>query len=155
MEQNSAQIKIIKNGTVLATPFIDLSPKAGSGGEGGLLGLASHPNYSSNGFFFVNYTDNSGDTVLARYQVSGNVDIADPNSEFIIANLDQPFSNNNGGMLVFSPNDGYLYIFLGDGGSGNTFFNLPIAAGASGITVLLQAVDINTCTKSNLIMDTL
>jgi len=119
VEQNSAQIKIIKNGSVLPTPFINLNSKAGDGGEGGLLGLAFHPNYLSNGFFYVNYTDNSGNTVLARYRVSGNPDIADADSEFIIANINQPFSNHNGGMLVFSPNDGFLYIFLGDGGSGN------------------------------------
>lgn len=119
VEQNSAQIKIIKNGSVLATPFIDLNSKAGGGGEGGLLGLAFHPNYLVNGFFYVNYTDNSGNTVLARYTVSGNPDIADAGSEFIISNINQPFSNHNGGMLIFSPNDGFLYIFLGDGGSAN------------------------------------
>ncbi len=115
VEQNSAQIKIIKNGTVLSTPFIDLNSKAESGGEQGLLGLAFHPDYANNGFFFVNFTNNSGDTVLARYRVSGNPDIADPNSEFIFITIDQPFGNHNGGMLAFSPNDGFLYYFLGDG----------------------------------------
>lgn len=119
VEQSSAQIKIIKNGAVLPTPFIDLNSKAQGGGEGGLLGLAFHPNYLNNGIFYVNYTDNSGDTVIARYSVSGNPDIADPNSEFIIANINQPFGNHNGGMMAFSPNDGFLYIFFGDGGSGN------------------------------------
>ena len=119
VEQNSAQIKIIKNGVVLPTPFIDLNSKAGSGGEQGLLGLAFHPDYATNGFFFVNYTNNSGDTVLARYTVSGNPDIANPNSELIFTTIDQPFGNHNGGMLAFSPNDGFLYYFLGDGGSGN------------------------------------
>ncbi len=117
VEQSSASIKIIKNGIVLATPFLNIDPKVGSGGEGGLLGLAFHPNYASNGFFYVNYTDNSGDTVVARYKVSSNPDVADPSSELIMMTVDQPFSNHNGGMLVFSPNDDYLYIGLGDGGS--------------------------------------
>ena len=117
VEQSSAAIKIIKNGIVLATPFLNIDPKVGSGGEGGLLGLAFHPNYASNGFFYVNYTDNSGDTVVARYKVSSNPDVADPSSELIMMTVDQPFSNHNGGMLVFSPNDDYLYIGLGDGGS--------------------------------------
>lgn len=116
VEQNSARIKIIKNGTVLPTPFIDLNSKAGSGGEQGLLGLAFHPDYANNGFFFVNYTNNSGNTVLARYKVSSsNPDIADPNSEFIFTTINQPFGNHNGGMLAFSPNDEFLYYFLGDG----------------------------------------
>ncbi len=117
VEQSSASIKIIKNGTVLAAPFLNIDPKVGSGGEGGLLGLAFHPNYATNGFFYVNYTDNSGDTVVARYKVSSNPDIADPASELIMMTVDQPFSNHNGGMLAFSPNDDYLYIGLGDGGS--------------------------------------
>lgn len=119
VEQNSAQIKIIKNGTVLPIPFIDLDSEAGGGGEGGLLGLAFHPNYQNNGFFYVNYTNTLGDTVIARYKASANPDVADVSSEFIIATIDQPFGNHNGGMMVFSPNDGFLYIFLGDGGSGN------------------------------------
>lgn len=117
VEQSSAAIKIIKNGAVLPTPFLNIDPKVGSGGEGGLLGLAFHPNYASNGYFYVNYTDNSGDTVVARYKVSANPDVADPGSEQIVMTVDQPFSNHNGGMLAFSPNDDHLYIGLGDGGS--------------------------------------
>lgn len=117
VEQSSATIKIIKNGIVLAAPFLNIDPKVGSGGEGGLLGLAFHPNYASNGYFYVNYTDNSGDTVIARYKVSANPDVADPSSELIVMTVDQPFSNHNGGMLAFSPNDDHLYIGLGDGGS--------------------------------------
>ncbi|MEQ9617695.1 MAG: PQQ-dependent sugar dehydrogenase, partial [Deltaproteobacteria bacterium] len=119
VEQNTARIKIIKNGAVLAIPFLDIGSKAGSGGEQGLLGLAFHPNYSNNGYFYVNYTNNSGNTVIARYRVSGNPDIADPGSETILTILTQPFGNHNGGMLAFSPNDGHLYIGTGDGGSGN------------------------------------
>ena len=119
VEQNTARIKIIKNGAVLATPFLDIGSKAGSGGEQGLLGLAFHPNYSNNGYFYVNYTNNSGNSVIARYSVSGNPDIADPTSETILMTVTQPFGNHNGGMLAFSPNDDHLYIGIGDGGSGN------------------------------------
>lgn len=117
VEQNTAQIKIIENGTVLPTPFLNINSKAGSGGEQGLLGLAFHPNYSNNGYFYVNYTNNSGNTVIARYRVSGNPDVADPGSELILMQVAQPFGNHNGGMLAFSPNDDHLYIGLGDGGS--------------------------------------
>lgn len=119
VEQNTARIRIIKNGTLLATPFLDVNAKASSGGERGLLGLAFHPNYSSNGYFYIKYTDNNGNTVLARYRVSGNPDVADPNSETVLMTAVQPFSNHNGGMLAFSPNDDHLYIGMGDGGSSN------------------------------------
>jgi glucose/arabinose dehydrogenase len=116
VEQSTATIKIIKNGVVLGTPFLNIDPKVGSGGERGLLGLAFHPNYASNGYFYVNYTDNSGNTVIARYKVSANPDVADPSSEQVVMTVTQPFSNHNGGMLAFSPNDDDLYIGLGDGG---------------------------------------
>lgn len=141
VEQSSAQIKIIKNGIVLPTPFIDLDEKAQSGGEGGLLGLAFHPNYSSNGLFYVNYTNNSGDTVIARYRVSGNPDIADVSSESIITTIDQPFGNHNGGMMAFSPNDGFLYVFMGDGGSGNDPGNR--AQNLSNVHGKIHRIDVN------------
>lgn len=116
VEQNTATIKIIKGGVVLPTPFLNIDPKVTSGGEKGLLGLAFHPNYASNGYFYVNYVDNSGNTVIARYKVSSNPDVADPSSEVIMLNVVQPFANHKGGMLAFSPNDDDLYIGLGDGG---------------------------------------
>ena len=105
--------------TLLATPFLNIDPLVGSSGsEQGLLGLAFHPNYASNGYFYVNYTDNAGDTVVARYRVStGDPNLADPASAQIVLTVDQPYSNHNGGQLQFGP-DGYLYIGLGDGGSG-------------------------------------
>ncbi len=118
--EQGGRIKIIKNGTTLATPFLDIDPLTNGGGEQGLLGLAFHPNYVSNGFFFVNYTNTSGDTVIARYTVSAaDPDVADPNSRLNIISIDQDFSNHNGGDIHFSPADGYLYIGMGDGGSGN------------------------------------
>jgi uncharacterized protein (TIGR03437 family) len=102
---------------LLDTPFLDISNRAsGNGFERGLLGLAFHPNYAQNGFFYVNYTDGNGDTVIARYQVSrANPNLAPADSEAVLLRQDQPFSNHNAGELQFGP-DGYLYLGLGDGG---------------------------------------
>ncbi|MEA3338173.1 MAG: PQQ-dependent sugar dehydrogenase [Chloroflexota bacterium] len=107
--------------TLLPAPFLDITSIVNaSGNEQGLLGIAFHPDYDSNGYFFVNYTavSPSGDTVVARYSVSQeNANLADPNSATILMTIDQPYSNHNGGQLKFGP-DGYLYIGTGDGGSG-------------------------------------
>ncbi|MDH3597150.1 MAG: PQQ-dependent sugar dehydrogenase [Rhodospirillales bacterium] len=102
---------------VLAPPFLDVTSLVSCCGERGLLGLAFHPDYASNGFFYVNYTDGSGDTVIARYRVSADPDLADPGSADILLTVAQPYTNHNGGQLRFGP-DGFLYIGLGDGGSG-------------------------------------
>lgn len=121
IEQNTATIKILNldNGTINATPFLIVSDVR-TGGEQGLLGLAFHPNYATNGEFYVNYTASSlaGDTVIARYTVSSNPDVADSGSKDVILTFDQPYANHNGGWIGFSPLDGYLYIATGDGGDG-------------------------------------
>ena len=118
LEQYTAQIKILKGGVVLATPFLDINNLVSdSGSERGLLGLVFHPDYEVNGYFYVNYTNNAGDTIVARYSVSENPDVADPDSALILITIPQPYANHNGGMLAFGPNDGYLYIGMGDGGS--------------------------------------
>ena len=119
VEQRTGRIEIIKGGVTLPVPFLDLGGiSSTSGNERGLLGMAFHPDYASNGLFYVNYTrDANGDTVIARYSVSANPDVADAASGAILQVIDQPYSNHNGGMLAFGP-DGYLYIGLGDGGSG-------------------------------------
>ncbi|HWW63075.1 MAG TPA: PQQ-dependent sugar dehydrogenase, partial [Thermoanaerobaculia bacterium] len=110
---------VIWDGTsVLATPFLDIRPLVKSGGEQGLLGLAFHPQYRDNGFFYINYTDVNGNTVVARYHVSAtDANRADPASARVLLQVVQPFANHNGGGLQFGP-DGYLYIGMGDGGSG-------------------------------------
>lgn len=107
------------NGQKSSQPFLDIDARVRSSeNERGLLGLAFHPNYAQNGFFYVNYTDNSGNTQISRFKVSeSDPNIADPNSELKLISVEQPFSNHNGGDLAFGP-DGYLYIGLGDGGSG-------------------------------------
>lgn len=115
--EKTGRIRIVKNGSLVATPFLDVSSKVSNGSEQGLLGLAFHPGYASNGRFVVNYTDTSGDTRISVFQVSANPDVADPASEQIVLTIDQPYSNHNGGMVAFGP-DGKLYIGMGDGGSG-------------------------------------
>ena len=106
--------------TVLATPFLNIDALVGGPNdnfdERGLLGLAFHPDYQTNGYFYVNYTNNSSDTSIRRFTVSGNPDIADPASFFALLTINQPFPNHNGGWMGFGPNDGYLYIATGDGG---------------------------------------
>jgi glucose/arabinose dehydrogenase len=115
--QQGGLIRVLNsNGTVNSTPFLNLSSIIASGGERGLLGLAFHPNYASNGYFFVNYTNTSGDTVIARFSVnSTNPDVA-INSGTILMTISQPYSNHNGGSIKFGQ-DGCLYIGMGDGGS--------------------------------------
>ena len=117
--QQTGQIKIVQpSGTVNTANFLDISSKITYGGERGLLGLAFHPQYATNGFFFVYYNDLSGNITVARYSVSsGNPDTANPASEKIILNIPKPFSNHNGGSMHFGV-DGFLYISTGDGGSG-------------------------------------
>jgi len=111
-------IRVIKAGKLLATPFLNLTNIVHSGGEEGLLGLAFHPAYKTNGRFFVNYTrvvSGQHQTIIAEYHVSStNKDVADPTGA-ILLKVNQPFDNHKGGQLVFGP-DGYLYIGLGDGG---------------------------------------
>jgi glucose/arabinose dehydrogenase len=115
--EQTGKIRIIKNGVTLATPFLDLGSLITCCGEQGLLGLAFHPDYPAKPYFYVDYTrSGDGDTVIARYTVSGNADIADPNSAAVLLTINQPYANHNGGQLAFGP-DGYLYIGMGDGGS--------------------------------------
>lgn len=112
------RIVIYEDGQVLPTPFLDIGGRVRCCGERGLLGLAFHPQYEKNGYFFVNYTDRSPQprTNISRFQVSAdNPHVADPDSEVHLIVRTQPFSNHNGGGLEFGP-DGFLYIALGDGG---------------------------------------
>ena len=112
------QILIYDGTRILPVPFLDISSLVSCCGERGLLSVAFHPNYKTNGYFYVNYTEKrAGDTVIARYRVSSDPNVADPNPEGILLTISQPFPNHNGGQLQFG-SDGYLYIGMGDGGSG-------------------------------------
>jgi len=114
-------IQILQAGSLVGTPFLDIDSlvvnPSGAGDERGLLSVAFDPDYDTNGFFYVNYIDNSSDTVIARYQVSGDPDVANAGSAQVVVLIDQPASNHNGGQLQFGP-DGYLYAGMGDGGGG-------------------------------------
>ena len=115
--QQNGVIRILKDGTLLPEPFLDIRAKTTGVDERGLLGLAFSPAFATTGRFYVNYTNLSGHTVIALYRVSNNPDRADAASETIVLTINQPFANHNGGGLAFGP-DGYLYIGMGDGGSG-------------------------------------
>jgi len=105
-------------GNVKPQPYLDIHERVTYGGEQGLLGIAFHPQYITNGYFYVNYVGAGDSTHISRFNVSSdNPDLADPQSEFKLMTIFQPFVNHNGGDLSFGP-DGYLYIGLGDGGSG-------------------------------------
>jgi len=120
--------------------FLDISERVSSSAnspnysEQGLLGLAFHPNYAENRVFFLNYTDRSGGTVIARYRASADGLQADPASEEVLFTLVQPFANHNGGHMAFGP-DGYLYVSLGDGGAAND----PLGAGQN-LSLLLGKI---------------
>ena len=112
-------IRVIQDGVLLPEPFLDIRDLVGSGGnEQGLLGIAFHPQFIKNGYFYVNYTDKQGNTVIARFSAiqDNNPNLkADPASESILLQVDQPQANHNGGQMIFGP-DGYLWMGLGDGG---------------------------------------
>jgi glucose/arabinose dehydrogenase len=124
--EQGGRIRVVQNSAVLPTDFLDLRSAISTGGERGLLGMAFAPDYETSGRLFVNFTNAAGHTVVARFRQSTNPLTADPSTRFDLrwhgtsgpAHIVQPFANHNGGHLVFGP-DGYLYIGLGDGGSGD------------------------------------
>ncbi|GAB4110453.1 MAG: hypothetical protein Kow001_11300 [Acidobacteriota bacterium] len=134
--QKDGLIRVVREGQLQAAPFLDLRARVTNRSEMGLLGLAFHPRFASNGRFFVNYATEVGGparTVVAEYRVSGDGQVADPGSERVVLSFNQPAANHNGGMLAFGP-DGYLYISSGDGGGANDVFgngqNLATLLGA-------------------------
>jgi len=141
------QVVIFNGAHVLPTAFLDLQSLVSCCGERGLLGVAFHPRYSENGFFFVDYTNGAGNTVIARYRVSAsNPNVADPASGVTLLTIDQPFPNHNGGQLAFGP-DGYLYVGMGDGGSAND----PMCNGQRDETLLgkILRVDVDANVNSS------
>ncbi len=114
--EQAGTVRLIAGGEVQALPFLDISERVSCCGERGLLSVAFPPGYSTKGYFYVNYTDSAGDTVVSRFRRSSDPHRADPGSEEILLTVEQPYSNHNGGQLAFGP-DGYLYIGMGDGGS--------------------------------------
>ena len=145
--EQPGRIRLVKRGALQTTPFLDIRSKVESGGERGLLSVAFHPAFATNGFFYVNYTSKptgtigDGDTVVARYHASPTADVADPLSEQLVFTVRQPFANHNGGLNLFGP-DGRLYVGMGDGGSGGD----PLGNGQSDTSNLgkLLRVDVST-----------
>jgi len=116
--EQAGTIRIVQNGNVLSTPFLDITSSVSSGGERGLLSMAFDPQYASTGFFFVYFTDLNGDIAIERYRVSsGNPNVADPSALRILTIPHPGFNNHNGGLVTFGP-DGLLYLGTGDGGGG-------------------------------------
>ena len=109
-------IRIIRDGGLLPTPFLDISARVSFGGERGLFSMAFDPDYADTGYFWVNFTDVNGDTRVERFRVSSDPDVADASSALLVLAVAQPYSNHNGGQIAFGP-DGMLYIGMGDGGS--------------------------------------
>ena len=139
--EKTGKIRIVANGKVVSVPFLDLSTSVSNGSEQGLLGLAFHPSYKSNGKLYVSYTDRNGNSVIREYRVSGtNSNRANGSSGRTILRLRQPYANHNGGNIAFGP-DGYLYVGFGDGGSagdpGNRAQNLGVMLGK------LLRIDVN------------
>ena len=121
--QQGGTIRVAQNGANTTTEFMNITSRVLSGGERGLLGLAFHPQFATNGYFFVNYTrQTDGATIVSRFKTTDSSNtVGDPNSERILLTIAQPFSNHNGGMIEFRNDNGVnnLYIGMGDGGSGN------------------------------------
>jgi glucose/arabinose dehydrogenase len=146
--EQTGKVRIITaGGTLLAAPFIDLTGLISTGGERGLLGLAFHPHFETNGFFFLDYTNTAGDTIINRYHAQPGANAVSRATARRIMTIDQPYANHNGGNLAFGP-DGYLYIGMGDGGSagdpGNRAQNLSSLLGK------MLRIDINhTSTGKN------
>ncbi len=115
--EQGGTIRILRSGDLLPVPFLDIGDRISSGGERGLLSLAFHPRFDDNGVFFINFTDAAGDTRVERWTVGPDPDVADAASARLVLAVDQPFANHNGGHLRFGP-DGFLYVGMGDGGSG-------------------------------------
>lgn len=113
--QVTGTVRVVRDGTLLPAPFIDVSEQVSTGSERGLLSLAFSPRFATDGTFYLYYTDRFGRSTLARHRVGADPDQADPTSGQVILSVDQPFPNHNGGRLAFGP-DGMLYLGIGDGG---------------------------------------
>jgi glucose/arabinose dehydrogenase len=146
--EQTGRVRIITKGAVLATPFMDLHTLISTGGERGLLGLAFHPSFKTNGKVYVDYTNTAGNTVIAEYRVSStNANRVATSTARRLLTITQPYPNHNGGGIAFGP-DGFLYIGMGDGGSGGDPGNR--AQSLSSLLGKMLRIDVNgrTSTKA-------
>lgn len=140
--EKRGRILVVQNGQVRNDPFLDITDRVRSDAyEQGLFSVAFHPGYPTNGRIFVDYTDHNGDTVVSEFAADPGQARADPQSERVLLQIEQPYQNHNGGMIAFGPRDGYLYISAGDGGSGGD----PLQHGQNPGTLLgsLLRIDVN------------
>ena len=139
--EQPGRIRIVQNGQLLSVPFLDISNRVGSGGERGMLSVAFHPQYASNGFFYVYFTAPSGEIRVERFTVSASPNIANAASAKLILAIPHPRGNHNGGLAMFGP-DGMLYLGLGDGGGAGD----PDRNGQNPNTLLgsLLRIDVNS-----------
>jgi glucose/arabinose dehydrogenase len=140
--EQQGRIRIVQNNQLVTTPFLDITSRVAFGGERGLLSVAFHPQYATNGFFFVYYTAaGSGALRIERYRVSSNANVADVASASLVLEITHPAGNHNGGHALFGP-DGMLYLGIGDGGGGGD----PDGNGQNRNTLLgdILRIDINT-----------
>jgi len=141
--EKQGRILVVQNGQVRNDPFLDITDRVRSEAyEQGLFSVAFHPGYPTNGRIFVDYTDHNGDTVVSEFAADPGQARADPQSERVLLQIEQPYQNHNGGMLAFGPQDGYLYISAGDGGSGGD----PLGHGQNAASLLgsLLRIDVDT-----------
>ena len=141
--EKPGRILVVQNGQVRNDPFLDITDRVRSEAyEQGLFSVAFHPGYPTNGRIFVDYTDHDGDTVVSEFAADPGQARADPQSERVLLQIEQPYENHNGGMIAFGPQDGYLYISAGDGGSGGD----PLGHGQNAGTLLgsLLRIDVDT-----------
>lgn len=149
VEQWTGRVRLyhLDSATLDPVPFLDIdSLVIGSGNERGFLGLAFHPDYQNNRYFYVSYNDNSGTSVIARFTASSDPDSAIASSRLNILTQTQPYSNHNGGCIAFGP-DGYLYIGFGDGGSGEDPQNY--AQNINSLLGKMLRLDVDTMTPPN------
>ena len=141
--EKPGRIQVVQNGQIAPNPFLDITDRVRSQAyEQGLFSVAFHPGYPHNGRIFVDYTDHNGNTVVSEFHADPGQGRADPQSERVLLQIEQPFENHNGGMIAFGPQDGYLYISVGDGGSGGD----PMGHGQNAGTLLgsLLRIDVDT-----------
>ncbi len=143
--EKPGRILVVHNGQVRNEPFLDITDRVRSGAyEQGLFSVAFHPGYPTNGRVFVDYTDHNGDTVVSEFAADPGQATADPQSERVLLQVAQPYENHNGGMIAFGPQDGYLYISAGDGGSGGD----PLGHGQNAGTLLGSLLRIDVAIES-------
>ena len=145
--EQGGRIRIVRNGVVEETPFLDISKHVSCCGERGLLNVAFPPDYSAKHYFYVSYTNKAGDTVISRFATTSDSDRADPESEEVVLTIDQPYDTHNGGRLAFGLNDGFLYMGSGDGGGPS--FNDPDNRGQDPSTLLgkMLRIDVESGVK--------